>query len=69
MRVLTPPQPGREYTNGNVKFGIKVLQSEPVKKLEAFAHENKHTQVKFTIGDEKVSCDELNKTPDSRISR
>lgn len=69
VRVLTPPQPGHEYTKGNVKFGIKVLQSEPVKKLEAFANENKQTQGKFTIGDEKVSCDELNKTPDSRISR
>lgn len=47
-------QPGHEYTKGNVKFGIKVLQSEPVKKLEAFANENKQTQGKFTIGDEKV---------------
>jgi len=45
--------PGHEYTKGNVKFGIKVLQSEPVKKLEAFANENKQTQGKFTIGDEK----------------
>jgi hydroxyacylglutathione hydrolase len=69
VRVLTQPQPGHEYTKGNVKFGIKVLQSEPVKKLEAFANENKQTQGKFTIGDEKVSCDELNTTPDSRISR
>jgi hydroxyacylglutathione hydrolase len=31
------------------------LQSEPVKKLQAFAEKNKETQGKFTIGDEKVS--------------
>lgn len=42
-----------------MKFGIKVLQSEPVKKLEAFANENKQTQGKFTIGDEKVGCEKL----------
>jgi hypothetical protein len=47
-------QPGHEYTKSNVKFGIQVLQSEPVKKLEAFANANKQTQGKFTIGDEKV---------------
>jgi hypothetical protein len=56
LHVLTGSQPGHEYTKGNVKFGIKVLQSEPVKKLEAFANENKQTQGKFTIGDEKVGC-------------
>jgi len=31
-----------------------VAQSEPIKKLEAFANSNKQTQGKFTIGDEKV---------------
>ena len=31
-----------------------MLQSEPVKKLQAFAENNKETQGKFTIGDEKV---------------
>jgi hydroxyacylglutathione hydrolase len=46
-------QPGHEYTAGNVKFGIQVLQSEPVKALEAFTKANKQTQGKFTIGDEK----------------
>lgn len=46
-------QPGHEYTKGNVKFGIKVMQSEPIKKLESFAMSNKQTQGKFTIGDEK----------------
>jgi hypothetical protein len=69
LHVLTQQQPGHEYTKGNVKFGIKVLQSEPVKALEAFANENKQTQGKFTIGDEKVSCNGLNATLDSRISR
>jgi len=69
LHVLTQPQPGHEYTKGNVKFGIKVLQSEPVKKLEAFANENKQTQGKFTIGDEKVRrCNELNTDLDPRIS-
>lgn len=47
-------QPGHEYTKGNVKFGIKVMQTEPIKKLESFADSNKQTQGKFTIGDEKV---------------
>ncbi|KAG9245595.1 beta-lactamase-like protein [Calycina marina] len=45
--------PGHEYTKANVKFGISVLPSEAVKKLEAFANENKETQGKFTIADEK----------------
>lgn len=45
--------PGHEYTKGNVKFGIHVMQSEAIKKLEAFATSNKETQGKFTIGDEK----------------
>ncbi|KAK4505648.1 hypothetical protein PRZ48_003613 [Zasmidium cellare] len=45
--------PGHEYTKGNIKFGIKVIQSGPIKKLEAFANSNKQTQGKFTIGDEK----------------
>jgi hydroxyacylglutathione hydrolase len=31
------------------------LQSEAVKKLQAFADKNKETQGKFTIGDEKAS--------------
>ena len=48
-------KPGHEYTKAHVKFGISVLQSEPVKKLQAFAEKNKETQGKFTIGDEKVS--------------
>lgn len=48
-------QPGHEYTKSNVKFGISVLQSEAVKKLETFANQNKETQGQFTIGDEKVS--------------
>ena len=47
-------QPGHEYTKSNVKFALSVLQSEPVKALSAFAEQNKETQGKFTIGDEKV---------------
>ncbi|KAG9514379.1 hypothetical protein KCU77_g10804, partial [Aureobasidium melanogenum] len=50
----TKVYPGHEYTKGNVKFGIQVMQSEPIKKLEAFANANKQTQGKFTIGDEKL---------------
>lgn len=47
-------QPGHEYTKQNVKFLTTVLQTEPVKKLESFAENNKQTQGKFTIKDEKV---------------
>ncbi|KAF2453640.1 beta-lactamase-like protein [Lineolata rhizophorae] len=46
--------PGHEYTKGNVKFGITVMQADPIKKLQAFASANKETQGKFTIGDEKL---------------
>ncbi|KAK9798276.1 putative hydroxyacylglutathione hydrolase [Seiridium cardinale] len=49
----TKVYPGHEYTKSNVKFGISVLQSEAVKKLQSFAENNKETQGKFTIGDEK----------------
>ncbi|WPH01942.1 hydroxyacylglutathione hydrolase GLO2 [Acrodontium crateriforme] len=49
----TKVYPGHEYTKGNVKFCMKVSQSEPIKKLEAFANSNQQTQGKFTIGDEK----------------
>jgi hydroxyacylglutathione hydrolase len=48
------PQPGHEYTKGNVKFGTKVMQTDGIKRLEQYAEENKETQGKFTIGDEKV---------------
>jgi len=46
-------QPGHEYTKGNVKFGITVSQDAAMKNLESFAMNNKETQGKFTIGDEK----------------
>lgn len=52
--LLTNSQPGHEYTKSNVKFAISVLQSDPVKKLQAFADTNQVTTGKFTIGDEKV---------------
>ncbi|MCJ1354114.1 MAG: Cytoplasmic glyoxalase II [Icmadophila ericetorum] len=50
----TKVYPGHEYTKSNVKFLTKVLQTEPVKKLQSFAENNKQTQGKFTIGDEKT---------------
>lgn len=49
----TKVYPGHEYTKANVKFGVTVSQSEAMKKLEEFANNNKETQGKFTIGDEK----------------
>ncbi|KAL8806399.1 MAG: hypothetical protein Q9223_001333 [Gallowayella weberi] len=49
----TKVYPGHEYTKQNVKFLTTVLQTEPVKKLQAFAENNQQTQGKFTIGDEK----------------
>jgi hydroxyacylglutathione hydrolase len=57
-------QPGHEYTKANVKFGISVLQNAAIQKLQSFAENNKETQGKFTIGDEKVCtvCCHLGKT-------
>jgi len=49
----TKVYPGHEYTKGNVKFGITVSQDAAMKNLESFALNNKETQGKFTIGDEK----------------
>ena len=48
-------QPGHEYTKSNVRFAKSVLENDAIKKLEEFAQNNKETQGKFTIGDEKVS--------------
>ncbi|GES59762.1 glyoxylase [Aspergillus terreus] len=50
----TKVYPGHEYTKGNVKFCLAVSQSDPIKKLAAFAEQNQQTQGKFTIGDEKL---------------
>jgi hydroxyacylglutathione hydrolase len=50
----TKVYPGHEYTKGNVKFCMAVSESEPIKKLQAFAAQNPQTQGKFTIGDEKL---------------
>ncbi|MCJ1480121.1 Cytoplasmic glyoxalase II [Schaereria dolodes] len=50
----TKVYPGHEYTKQNCKFLTKILQTEPVKKLESFAENNKETQGRFTIGDEKT---------------
>jgi glyoxylase-like metal-dependent hydrolase (beta-lactamase superfamily II) len=49
----TKVYPGHEYTKGNVKFAKSVLDNEAIKKLDKFSQENKQTQGKFTIGDEK----------------
>ncbi|KAF2809001.1 hydroxyacylglutathione hydrolase [Mytilinidion resinicola] len=49
----TKVYPGHEYTKGNVRFAKRVLQNDAIKKLEEFAQNNKETQGKFTIGDEK----------------
>ncbi|KAF2863198.1 Metallo-hydrolase/oxidoreductase [Piedraia hortae CBS 480.64] len=45
--------PGHEYTKGNVKFGIKVIQNDAIKDLESFSAKNKETQGEFTIEQEK----------------
>ncbi|KAI1763034.1 hydroxyacylglutathione hydrolase [Hypoxylon sp. FL1150] len=50
----TKVYPGHEYTKSNAKFGVSVLPNEAIKKLESFAENNKETQGKFTIGDEKL---------------
>ena len=52
-------KPGHEYTKSNVKFLTTVLHTEPVMKLQSFAENNKETQGKFTIGDEKVGYTEM----------
>lgn len=47
--------PGHEYTKSNVKFLAQVDgQNEAVKSLARFADENRETQGKFTIGQEKT---------------
>lgn len=51
----TKVYPGHEYTKGNVKFAKKVLDNEAIRKLDEYSQQNKETQGKFTIGDEKVS--------------
>lgn len=52
--ITNADKPGHEYTKANVKFGVSVLQNEAIKKLQSYAENNKETQGKFTIGDEKV---------------
>lgn len=49
----TKVYPGHEYTKSNVKFAVTVAQNDAIKKLQEFAENNKETQGKFTIGDEK----------------
>lgn len=49
----TKVYPGHEYTKGNVKFAKKVVEDDAVRKLDEYSQQNKETQGKFTIGDEK----------------
>jgi len=49
-------KPGHEYTKGNYKFAQSVIQDEAIMKLEELVTNNKETQGKSTIGDEKVTC-------------
>jgi len=49
----TKVYPGHEYTKSNVKFLVTISQDAAIKKLESFANDNKETQGKFTIGEEK----------------
>lgn len=49
----TAVYPGHEYTKSNVKFLLSIDASEDVKALQKYAENNKETQGKFTIGDEK----------------
>lgn len=49
----TKVYPGHEYTKTNVKFGVTISQDTAMKNLESFANNNKETQGRFTIGDEK----------------
>ncbi|KAF2466115.1 hydroxyacylglutathione hydrolase [Lindgomyces ingoldianus] len=49
----TKVYPGHEYTKGNVRFAKKVLDNDAIRRLEEYAKDNKETQGKFTIGDEK----------------
>ena len=45
---------GHEYTKSNVKFLVKVDGgNQDVRALEKFADENKETQGRFTMGQEK----------------
>lgn len=43
------------YTKSNVRFAQSVLSSVPLQNLEKFCMENRETQGKFTIADEKVN--------------
>ncbi|KIW21439.1 hydroxyacylglutathione hydrolase [Exophiala spinifera] len=51
----TKVYPGHEYTKSNVKFLKTVLAgNEALEKLARYAEENRETQGKFTIGQEKA---------------
>ncbi|EPS39205.1 hypothetical protein H072_7017 [Dactylellina haptotyla CBS 200.50] len=48
----TKVYPGHEYTKSNIKFGLSVLDTVWMQKLDSFCAENLETQGKFTIEDE-----------------
>lgn len=50
----TKVYPGHEYTKGNAKFAASVIADEATKRLQDLAANNKETQGKSTIGDEKA---------------
>lgn len=49
----TAVYPGHEYTKSNVKFAVSVLKNDAVLALQKYAENNRETQGKYTIGDEK----------------
>lgn len=57
--IICSLKPGHEYTKGNVKFAVSVIQDEAIKRLQALVTNNKETQGKSTIGDEKVLFNNL----------
>lgn len=44
--------PGHEYTKGNVKFAVNILDNNAIQQLEKFVNENEVTTGQFSIGDE-----------------
>ena len=49
----TAVYPGHEYTKNNCKFSVTVTESEDVKQLQRYSENNRETQGRFTVGDEK----------------
>ncbi|KAI9846988.1 MAG: Cytoplasmic glyoxalase II [Sclerophora amabilis] len=60
--------PGHEYTKANMKFAVSVSETDPIKKVVDFAENNRETQGKFNIGDEKLH-NVFMRVQDSEIQR